>query len=205
MMRAVRFWYPPEVTIRMGTWQPRTIRNTSSSRFTMPCWGKRRVTQAGQTPMVSGSPAAGPALLQTAVASAHLLPDMRPTTFPAAAESTEQTLPQPPESGRTAGLMDSPPRRSPSRMSVPALYTTTSGRCSWRDFSMFLSTLSRYSSSSVPHSSSTFRLMASGRETWTASIYREGKLRLRTRLWTPGKTGNWSVGFSTARSHSTQN
>lgn len=42
------------------------------------------------------------------------------------------------------------------------LYTTTSGRCSCRAFSRFLSTFCRYYAS-VPHSSSTFRLMASGR------------------------------------------
>lgn len=42
--------------------------------------------------------------------------------------------PLPPGLGGTCGLMDSPPRRSPSRMSVPALYTTTSGGCSWRAF-----------------------------------------------------------------------
>ena len=48
MMRAVRFWYPPEVTMRMGTWRPRTTRNTSSSRFTMPCGGKGEADSGGR-------------------------------------------------------------------------------------------------------------------------------------------------------------
>ena len=84
-----------------------------------------------------------------------------PPTFPSLLSPQSRARPRP-APGRTCGLMASPPRRSPSRMSVPALYTTTSGRCSCRAFSRFLSTFCRYSSSSVPHSSSTFRLMASG-------------------------------------------
>lgn len=54
MMRAVRFWYPPEVTMRMGTWRLRTIRNTSSSRFTMPCGGWGRLAQARLGPPCIG-------------------------------------------------------------------------------------------------------------------------------------------------------
>lgn len=48
MIRAVHFWYPPDVTMRMGTWWPRTILNTSSSRFTTPCkWELGVQAQAG--------------------------------------------------------------------------------------------------------------------------------------------------------------
>lgn len=50
MMRAVRFWYPPEVTMRMGTWRPRTVRNTSSSRFTMPCGETGRLLRQASLP-----------------------------------------------------------------------------------------------------------------------------------------------------------
>lgn len=37
IIRAVRFWYPPEVTMRMGISWARTTRKTTSSLFTMPC------------------------------------------------------------------------------------------------------------------------------------------------------------------------
>lgn len=43
IIRAVRFWYPPEVTIRMGISWARTNRKTTSSRFTMPCGKTGRV------------------------------------------------------------------------------------------------------------------------------------------------------------------
>lgn len=46
-MRAVRFWYPPEVTMRMGISWARTTRKTTSSLFTMPCGKTGRVRSIG--------------------------------------------------------------------------------------------------------------------------------------------------------------
>ncbi len=89
----------------------------------------------------------------------------------------------------TCGDIASPPRGSPSRMSVPALYMMMSGRISFSAPSEWSSTFCRYSMSSVPHSSSTFRWIA-------PEVKKEDQIMLSSpKLQTKTKEGKMSANW----------